>query len=145
MHLIVGLLMLLTSAFAAVPEVQTLAARLALDTLSELQIVNSSGDATHANYTLVSKAGVRPVLGAVQTKLLADGWVSHPNLGETSPGTAPRRGGLNLFTTGRQVRSFVCANELLEVRAAPVGRSRLISLRLTLLVGDAPEQVAAMR
>lgn len=142
MRFIVGLMLLLTPAFAAAPGGQTLVARLALDTLSELQIVASSGDETHANYTLVSKRGVRPVLGAVQKKLLAEGWALHPNLSETPPGTAPSLRAPNPRVTGRQVRSFVRANEFLEVRAAPVGRSQLVSLSVTLIVGDAAEQGA---
>jgi len=137
---IVELMLLLTPAFAAAPEGQTLVARLALNTLSELQIVASSGDETHANYTLLSKVGVRPVLGAVQKKLLADGWASHPNLSETPLGTIPSPGAPNLRATSRQVRSFVRANEFLEVRVAPVGRSQLVCLSLTLTIGDAAEQ-----
>ena len=139
MRLIVVLMLLLTPAFAAAPGGQTLAARLALDTLSELQIVALSGDETHANYALVSKRGVRPVLGAVQKKLLAEGWALHPNRGKTPPDATPSPGVANLWPTGRQVRSFVRADEFLEVRAASAGRSPLVSLSLTLIVGDAPE------
>lgn len=137
MRFIVGLLLLLSPAFAAAPLGQMLAERLALDTLSELQIVASSGDETHANYTLQSKEGVRPVLDAVQEKLLSEGWAAHPNVGEASP--SPSAPG----DTG-ELMSFVRANEFLEVRAAPVARSRLVDLRLTLIVGDAPEQVATV-
>jgi hypothetical protein len=142
MRFIMGLMLLLTPAFAAALGGQTLVARLALDTLSELQIVASSGDETHANYTLVSKVGVRPILGTVQKKLLADGWASHPNLSETPLGTSPSPGTPNLRATGRQVRSFVRANEFLEVRVAPVGRSQLVSLSLTLIIRNAAEQGA---
>lgn len=142
MPFIVGLMLLLTPAFATEPGRQTLVARLALNMLSELQIVASSGDEIHANYTLVSKVGVRPVLGAVQKKLLADGWAFHPNLGETPPDTNSSPGAPHLRTSGRQVRSFVRADEFLEVRVAPVGRSQLVSLSLTLIIGDAAEQDA---
>ena len=139
MRFIVGLMLLLTPAFAAAPGGHMLTARLALNTLPGLQIVTSSGDERHANYTLVSKGGVRPVLGAVQKKLLAEGWASHPNLIGTPPSTKPSPRAPNLRATGRQVRSFVRKNEFLEVRAASAGRSPLVSLSLTLIVGDAPE------
>lgn len=141
MRFIVGL-MLLTTAFAAAPEGLTLAARLALDTISELKIVTSSGDDTHASYTLVSQEGVRPVLGAVQKKLLSEGWADHPNVSEASAPAAPNLAP-NLQGSGGQLRSFIRGGEFLEVRAAPVGRSHLITLRLTLIIGGTPGQVAA--
>lgn len=130
MRFIVGLLLLLTPAFAAAPGGQTLAARLALESLSGLEIVASSGDETHANYTLVSAGGVQPVLNAVQKKLIAEGWSPHPSLGET-PGTP-----------GTQARAFVLANEFLEARAAPAGQRQRVSLNVVLIVGDAPRQLA---
>lgn len=139
MRLIVGLILLLTPVFASASEARTLVERLALDSLSELRIVRSSGDETHANYTLVAERGVRPVLGAVQRRLLAQGWTAHPNLHEASPSLTPGRGGLNLYATGGQSRFFVRADELLEVRAAPVGRSRLVRLQLMLIAEDMPE------
>jgi len=131
MRLTLMVLFMLTPVLAAVPGAQTLAARLALETVPELNIVASSGDATEARYTLASKNGVGPVVGAVERHLLAEGWASHPSVSEPpSPGSA------------QQVAAFVRAAELLELRAAPAGRNNLVDLRLTLITGGPPEQLA---
>jgi len=111
---------------------QTLAARLALETLPELEIVASTGDATQARYTVVSEGGLAPVVGVVQDHLLAQGWASHPNVTEP-PAPAPGR-------AQRQV-SFVQGSDLLELRAAQLEDNR-VSLRLTLISLEAPPQVA---
>lgn len=128
MRLTLMVLFMLTPVLAAVPGAQTLAARLALEAVPELNIVASSGDATQARYTLVSENGVGPVVGAVERHLLAEGWASHPSVSEP-----PNSG---------QVAAFVRADELLELRAAPAGRDNLVDLSLTLLTGGPPEQLA---
>lgn len=122
---------------------QTLAERLNLEAVASLEIVSSKGDATHANYRLVSPQGVRPVLGAVERKLLAGGWVSHPNLNEGMPGgSAPNA--LLPDNRGRQLHTFVQGEELLEVLAAPVGRSTFVSLQLNLISVELERPVAAL-
>ena len=122
---------------------QTLAERLNLEAVAALAIVSSQGDATHASYRLISQQGVRPVLGAVERKLLAEGWVSHPNLDEGEMGEkAPNA--LLPDSRGRQLRTFVQGEELLEVLAAPVGRSNFVSLRLNLISAEPARPVAAL-
>lgn len=119
----------------------TLAERLKLETVATLEIVSSRGDATHASYRLVSLQGVRPVLGAVERKLLAEGWTSHPNLNEGASGTDIPNA-LLPDNRGRQLRTFAQGDELLEVLAAPVGRSTFVSLRLN-LISAVPERPVA--
>jgi hypothetical protein len=111
---------------------QALAARLALETLPELNILATRGDATQVHYTVASADGLAPVVGVVQDHLLAEGWVSHPNVTEP-PAPVPGR-------AQRQL-SFVQGSDLLELRAAQLEGER-ISLRLTLISLEAPPQVA---
>lgn len=110
---------------------QTLSARLALETLPELNILATRGDATQVHYT-VAADGLAPVVGVVQDHLLAEGWASHPNVTEP-PAPVPGR-------AQRQL-SFVQGGDLLELRAAQLEGAR-ISLRLTLISLEAPPQVA---
>lgn len=123
--------------------VQTLVERLKLETVATLEIVSSRGDATHASYRLVSLQGVRPVLGAVERKLLAEGWTSHPNLNEgASEPEMPNA--LLPDSRGRQLRTFAQGEELLEVLAVPVGRSNFVSLRLNLISAEPVRPVAGL-
>lgn len=120
---------------------QTLVERLNLEAVASLEIVSARGDATHASYRLVSQQGVRPVLGAVERKLIAEGWASHPNLGGgATEGNAPNA--LLPDSRGRQLRTFAQGTELLEVLAAPVGRSNFVSLRLNLISAEPERPVA---
>ncbi len=120
---------------------QTLVERLNLGTLAALNIVTSQGDATHATYRLVSLRGIQPVLGAVEKKLLSEGWASHPNLNEGEDGAAGP-GALLPGNIGRQLRTYAQGAELLEVLAAPVGRSNFVSLQFNLISAEPERPVA---
>jgi hypothetical protein len=139
---LVLLLPFLVWAGAAQEPLQTLVERLNLAALKGLTIVSSEGDASTARYQLVSLRGVRPVLGAVERKLLAEGWAVHPNLDGEAGREAPNAGLPN--ASGRQLRTFVQERELLEVMASPVGRSTLVSLRLNLISLEPSRPVAAL-
>ena len=111
---------------------QTLAARLALETLPGLEILAMRGDATQVHYTVAAADGLAPVVGAVQDHLLAEGWASHPNVTEP-PAPVPGR--------AQRLVSFVQGSDLLELRAAQL-EGEQVSLRLTLISLEAPPQVA---
>ncbi len=141
MRTLMVLLLWLTPLWSWAQNAPTLPERLDLESLAALKIVTSSGDETHASYRLVSAQGVRPVVGAVRKKLVADGWASHPNLG-MGEDNAPNS--LTPDMRGEQRLTFVQGRELLEVQVAPVGRSNLVSLRLNLISGEPPRPVAGL-
>ena len=142
MRILLALTLLLSPLFAAAQQ-PTLVERFDLAALTALQIVSSKGDATHATYQLVSRRGVRPVLGALEKKLLGEGWLSHPNL-TGGPADKPAPNALLPDNRGRQLVTFVQGSELLEVLAAPIGRSNLVSLRLNLIATEPSRPVVSL-
>lgn len=133
MRLIVGLLLLLTPVFAAPPEAPALGARLGIDGVPGLEILNSSGDDAEVTYTVGSPQNVQTAANVVEAHLLGEGWAGHPNV--TGP-PAPKPG------VTQQLRSFVQGSELLTLHATQVAREP-VTLQFTLIALGAPPQVAA--
>lgn len=132
MRLIVGLLLILTPVFAAVPEVSALGARLGIDQVPGLEILGASGDDTEVTYTVGSPQNIQTAANVVEAHLLRGGWAGHPNVTEPP---APKPG------VTQQLRSFVQGSELLTLHASQAERGA-VTLQFTLIALGAPPQLA---
>lgn len=126
-------LCLLSFGFAAPPGAGTLGARLALEQTPDLEIALQESDATTARYTVSAPKSAPAVAEAVKAYLVAEGWLSHPNVNEAP---TPKPGVMRRF------ESFVQESDLLELRASQA-EGQAVTLELTLISLEAPPQVAA--
>ena len=123
----------LSFSFAAPPGQGTLGAQLALEQTPGLDITLQESDATTARYTVSAPRSVPAVSATVKAYLVDSGWLSHPNVSEAP---APKPGVV------QRLESFVQESGLLELRAAKAAEQDEVTLELTLISLEAPQQVA---
>ncbi len=124
----------LSFSLAAPPGQGTLGAQLALEGTPGLDVTLQESDATTASYTVSTPKNVPAVSEAVKAYLVDSGWLSHPNVSEAP---APKPGVV------QRLESFVQESSLLELRAAKAAEQADVTLELTLISLEAPQQVAA--
>ena len=124
----------LTFVLAAPPAPGTLSTRLALEQTPGLDLTLQASDGLKARYNVNTPNNVPAVSEAVKTYLVAQGWLSHPNVSEAP---TPKPGVV------RRLESFVQGSDLLELRASQAEAQEGVALELTLISLEAPPQVAA--